>query len=403
MLSLSPHLILMQLPLLEAGQLIVVMGIAFIIITLIASTSRFHTMIQLSEDQLTTVDDCNDFFFIQVTRYLSKINRTASGFIVLVVQFQTDQADWRPVQEQLLQKLKNLIRSDCDKACLFREDCVAAIIDASEERLAEVVERTTRDLKQIVTGLPNVSVFRTGASCFPLHGLNTQMIIDTATDALEQADFESSLPLCIAPSPEQEEGTEEKSPSQEDLGEISREDKNAALDPLTGVLKPESVASYMRKYLAELRREKKPAVLLCIGINRIDNIISLHGETAADEVIAGVSRLVQKLTRNCDLIGRYHRDDFVVMAPCTLEEGEKISRRIREAIQKEVFLFEGKRLKASVGIGITAHPEHGRNLRDLFRGAYTALEIIRGWNTSSCLVYDPAQHSQKKINHEPTP
>jgi len=32
MLSLSPHLILMQLPLLQAGQLIVVMGISFAII-----------------------------------------------------------------------------------------------------------------------------------------------------------------------------------------------------------------------------------------------------------------------------------------------------------------------------------------------------------------------------------
>jgi len=397
MLSLSPHLILMQLPLLQAGQLIVVIGISFAIITLISSTGRFHKMIQFSEEELTSVEDCNDFFFIQVTRYLSKINRTASGFVILVVEFKTDQTEGRPVQEKLLQELKALVRSDCDKVCLFREDCVAAVIDASEDHLADVVERITRDLKQIVTRLPKISAFRAGASCFPLHGLNSQRIIDSATAALEQADFENALPLCIAASPEPEERKEkEESTSQEDLGEISREDKNAALDPLTGVLKPESVGSYMRKYLAELRREKKPAALLCIGINRIDSIISLHGETAADEVIAGVSKLVQKLTRNCDLIGRYHRDDFVVMVPCSLEQGEMIALRIRDAVQKEIFRIGGKGIKTSISIGVSAHPEHGRSMRELFRGAYAALEVVRGWNTSSCLIYDPAKHDIKK-------
>ncbi len=403
MLSLSPHLILMQLPLLEAGQLFVVIGISFAIITLISSTARFHKMIQLGEEDLTSVEDCNDFFFIQVTRYLSKINRSSAGFIVFIAQFQSDQTDQRAVQDQMLQELKKITRSSCDKACLFREDCVAAIIDTDDSRAAAVAERMVYDLKKFIKPLPDISAFRAGVSSFPLHGLNTQLIIDTATDALEQADFASPLPLQLAPPPE-ETGEKEKAQEEPDeIGEISRDDKNAALDPLTGVLKPAAVGSYMRKYLLEIRHKKEPAAILCIGINRIDNVISLHGEAAADSIIGSVGKRLQQLTRDCDLIGRYHRDDFLVLAPCTLEEGEKIALRIREAIQKEVFLFEGKRLKTSVGIGITAHPEHGRNLRDLFGGAYAALEIIRGWNTSSCLVYDPAQHSQKKINHEPTP
>jgi GGDEF domain-containing protein len=69
--------------------------------------------------------------------------------------------------------------------------------------------------------------------------------------------------------------------------------------------------------------------------------------------------------------------------------------RLREAVQKELFLSAGKRIKTSLSIGITAYPEHGRTLRDLFRGAYRALEVVRSWNTSSCLIYDPAQHSMK--------
>ncbi len=389
------HPILMQLPMAEAGQLLLVMGITFAIITLIASTSRFHKMIQLGEEELTSVDDCNDFFFIQVTRYLSKINRASSGFFILIIQFRSDQTDQRLVQEEMLQGLRGIIREDCDKACLFHEDCVAAIIDTEEEKTDMMVARMTTELKRFVNGLPNVSAFRGGVSSFPLHGLHSQLVIDSATEALEQADFESDLPICIAPAPELEE--EDETP--EEIGELSREDKNAALDPLTGVLKPAAVGSYFRKYLLEIRRRKGPASVLCVGINRIDNIISLHGEEAADSVIAGVSEILQELTRNCDLIGRYHRDDFLILTTCTLEQGEMVGLRVREAVQKHIFLFEGKQIKTSIAIGITGHPEHGKNLRDLFRKAYGTLQIIRNWNTSSCLVYDPAQHD-KKIDHE---
>lgn len=380
-----------QLPLLQAGQLLLVIGIAFGIITLIASTYRFHKMIQFGEEDLTTAEDCNDFFFVQVTRYLSKINRTSSGFGVLVIQFQTGAENRRPVQEDLLRLMQNSIREKVDKVCLFQEDCVAAIIDTEDENISAVAERITRDLSGLIRSVPAITAFRAGASAFPMHGQHSRLIVDAATNALESVQFNDPLPVGIAPQPEHAP----ELPEIEEAGELSKNDKNAAIDPLTGVLKPNAIASYMRKYLAEMRQKKEPAAVLCIGINRIDAISRLHGTEAADAVIAGVSRILQRLTRDSDLIGRYHRDDFLILAPCSLEQGEMISIRLREAVQKEVFLFEGKRIKASVSAGISGHPEHGRTLKELFSRAYTALEIVRGWDTSSCLVFDPEQHSNK--------
>ncbi|MCC7299453.1 MAG: diguanylate cyclase [Verrucomicrobia bacterium] len=385
-----------QLPLAQAGQLLLVAGIVFVVITLICSTYRFHQMIQLGENALLTTEDCNDFFFIQVTRYLSKINRASSGFGVLIIQIQTQETDKRTLQEALLKSVKTIIRKTPDKACLFRDDCVAAIIATEEENVSGLAQRIMEDIKEESLSLIGISAIRAGASSFPQHGMNTQKLIDTATDALEAASFESPMPFCMAPPPATEnEGVAPDEPA----GELSKQDKNSALDPLTGVLSPSVIGSYMRKYLSEIRRKHEPASLLCVGINRIDQIIRMHGELAADDVTAGVSQVLQRLTRDSDLIGRYHRDDFLVLAPCSLEQGEMIAVRLREAVQKEIFVSGAKRIKASVSIGITAHPEHGRNLRDLFRNAYRALEIVREWNTSACLVYDPVQHA-KKAEHE---
>lgn len=380
-----------QLPLAQAGQLLLVTGISFVIITLISSTYRFHRMIQMSEAELQTADDCNDFFFIQVTRYLSKINRKSSGFGIFILQFPSESPDSRGLQEALLAKLKNTIRSVSDKACLFRDDCVAAIIDTEEENIPALASRITMEIKAAAAER-GVAAVRAGASSFPAHGLKTQTIIDAAIAALETANFENPLPFCIAPLPET---PVEETENPEAIGELSRQDKNAALDPLTGVLRPGVIGSYIRKYLAEIRHKKEPAALFCVGINRIDQIIHLHGEAAADDVIASVSRILQNLTRDCDLIGRYHRDDFMILAPCTLQQGEMIATRLREAVQKENIVSQGKRIKTSVSIGIAAHPEHGRNLRDLFGGAHHALEVLRDWNTSACLVYDPVQHAKK--------
>lgn len=380
-----------QLPLAQAGQLLLVTVISFAVITLISSTYRFHRMIQLEEDALVTVEDCNDFFFIQVTRYLSKINRTSSGFGVFILQFCTEESGKRETQEYLLKELKQTVRKANDKVCLFRDDCVAAILDTEEENVSAAAGRIMAGIKTAAAGT-GIKALRAGVSLFPANGLNTQAVIDAAIHALESVSFGIADPLCIAPAPAPEE---ESRKGTEAIGELSRQDKNAAIDPLTGVLKPASIGSYMRKYMAEIRRKKDPAVLLCVGINRIDQIIKLHDEQTADDVIAGVSRILQNLTRDCDLIGRYHRDDFLILAPCSLKQGEQIAARLREAVQRETFISGSRRIKTAVSIGITAHPEHGRNLRDLFRGAYRALEVVRGWNTTACLVYDPAAHAKK--------
>ena len=395
----SYHLfaLMSQLPLAEAGQLLLVTGIAFAIITLIASTYRFHQMISLDEKDLATIEACNDYFFIQVTRYLSKINRVSSGFGVIVVQFQTENDPARAVQEKLLRLARGRIRDEHDKACLFGEKCVAVIIDTEEERIENVAQRLIANLINALPSVAEISALRAGASSFPGHGLTTQSLIDTATNAMEQARFDEPASVLIAALPDEDE----EGPETEEVGELSKEDKSSSLDRLTGVLKPDVVGSFMRKYLAEIRHQKAPAAVLCAGINRIDNIVQLYGEGAADQVIAGVSGVLQRLTRDSDLIGRYHRDDFLILAPCSIQQGELIALRLRDAVQKEVFLFEGKRIKTSISVGVSAHPEHGRTLRDLFRGAYAALTVIREWNTNACLVYDPAQHDKRGV-HEPT-
>jgi diguanylate cyclase (GGDEF)-like protein len=387
----------LQLLLPQAGQLLLVMGIAFATITLIRSAVRFQRLIEMDDEELNTTEDRNQFFFIQVARFLSRINRKSTGFGILIVQFQSDASTRQPAQEKLLRCIQRLTRDATDTTCLFNDDCVAAILDTEDEDLPTAAKRIIKNLQSAAASIPEITGLRAGCSGYPAHGRKSSILIEAASSALEKASFDAALPLQLEEAPDAPDA-----PTEEDTETDSTHSKNSNLDPLTGVLKPEAIGSFMRKYLADLRYKKEPAAVLCIGINNIENMISLHDEETADAVIAGVSEVLQRLTRSSDLIGRFKRDDFVILATCTLEQGEIIATRLREAVLKEAILFEGKHLKTSISVGISGHPEHGRALRLLFEGAQTALNVIRSWETSSCLTYDPSQHNPKNRHEKPT-
>jgi len=393
-----PPAFISQIPLGNAGQILLVTGISFAVITLITSTYRFHRMIQLEESDLATIENLNDFFFIQITRYLSKINRKSTAFGIVIFQFETEEAEKRPVQEVLLEQFKSRVREETDKLCLFREDCIGLIIDADESDLPAVTDRLKTKAARVLDTVPEIVLLRGGAGYFPAHGITTQGIINAAVTAMEKSPFQTPPTIHTA---EVEVPEEEKKETPEKIGELTREDRGSALDPLTGVLKAGVLGSYMRKYLAEMRRKKEPVTMLCVGISRIEHIEKLHGAEAVDAVIAGISRILQRLTRESDLIGRYQPHEFMVMCPCTIEQGENIAVRLRNAVRSETFQVDSKRIKTQISIGLAVCPEHGRNLPALFKASYRALEVLSEWDTASSLVYNPEKHGETQSIERP--
>ncbi len=390
--DLIPLLFVMELPLSEVGQLLLVTGISFTLITLIASASRFHHLIQIDETKLPDTESCDRLFQIQISRYLSRINRISSGFSIAIIRLETDPTDLRTRQEKALKKLKNLLRNDTDKACLLHTDCIAAIFDAEEENADAIAQRIRNETPKLISSLSGVTSFHAGIATFPTHALNSIQLIEAAESALEQARAKGSGAVEFATLPEEGEETEE--PKVEKVGELTKEDKNASLDPLTGVLKPKVIGSYFRKYLLEIRRKKKPVSLFFIELNKPENLKKIHGESSVDAAIQGVSELLKTLCREYDLIGRIDHHHFLIMAPCALEHAEPIAIRLRDAVRDTRIPFEGKNITTSIRIGLSGHPEHGNNLRELSRGAQAALNEARHMEASACIVYDPEKHNK---------
>jgi diguanylate cyclase (GGDEF)-like protein len=164
------------------------------------------------------------------------------------------------------------------------------------------------------------------------------------------------------------------------------------LDELTGVLKPSAVSAYMQRLMSDLRYKKKKAALFCIGVNNMEHIARFHGQEAADDVLAGVSRILQENLRADDLIGRHEKYAFLVLAQMSLDNAEIIGKRISTRVQKTQIASGSKKIKVSLTLGVAASPEHGRNLHTLYQAGQKVLDYSRANDIRAYAVYDPEIH-----------
>jgi diguanylate cyclase (GGDEF)-like protein len=146
--------------------------------------------------------------------------------------------------------------------------------------------------------------------------------------------------------------------------------------------------------MSELRYKKKKVALFCIGVNNMEHIARFHGEQAADDILAGVSEILQKHLRASDLIGRHEKYAFLALVQCSLEEAERIGRRISTQVQQAEFRSENKKLKTTMTLGVAAYPDHGRNLHHLYTAGQKVLDHSRANDIRAYAVYDPKIHDK---------
>jgi len=138
----------------------------------------------------------------------------------------------------------------------------------------------------------------------------------------------------------------------------SRLDREAKLDPLTGV----PLRRVLERRLAEAYRRscedgRSMAVVMC-DIDHFKRINDTWGHDAGDEALVAVAQTLDTERRERDLCCRYGGEEFTLLLEDTPGlQALRLAERLRREIEALEFHYEGERIDLRLSLGVAAFPE----------------------------------------------
>ncbi len=174
----------------------------------------------------------------------------------------------------------------------------------------------------------------------------------------------------------------------------------ATRDGLTGLYVIRHFREILNRVVEEAKIQKEPLALILIDIDNFKPINDTYGHQAGDMVLKKIAQIIATCFRSkrswelVDFIARYGGEEFIVLVrKASLKDAAfKAAERIRAAVEKAVFDWEGKRIAVTISLGVASlHP--GENVPDIMvRRADEALyRAKKNGKNQVCIetVFDP--------------
>jgi diguanylate cyclase len=141
--------------------------------------------------------------------------------------------------------------------------------------------------------------------------------------------------------------------------ELQAARREAATDPLTGLLNRKGLEAAIEQAILERPSEGAPLCLLMIDIDHFKRINDQYGHLLGDKVLRLVGATLSQSIKGRDTAGRYGGEEFAVLLPDTPLEGARtLADQIRMAIAAGRILRMDNRQpigQVTVSIGLTAY------------------------------------------------
>lgn len=127
--------------------------------------------------------------------------------------------------------------------------------------------------------------------------------------------------------------------------------KAAQIDALTGALNRRALFEYGEKLFSAARAERTKLACIMVDIDKFKSINDTYGHIAGDQVIVQFARIIQRLMRPGDLLGRYGGEEFCVLLPgADAQHAAVIAERLRTKVAADC----GEVVRSAPGLQITA-------------------------------------------------
>jgi len=133
-----------------------------------------------------------------------------------------------------------------------------------------------------------------------------------------------------------------------------------------------------REFLRSVRY-KTPLTFAIIDIDFFKKINDTYGHQCGDMILREVAYIINESFRKTDYVFRYGGEEFVVILTDTDENSALCPiERLREKVEKSEFIFNGKKVNATISVGFSSDIINAKDSFELFgfadKALYTAKE-----------------------------
>jgi diguanylate cyclase (GGDEF)-like protein len=169
--------------------------------------------------------------------------------------------------------------------------------------------------------------------------------------------------------------------------EVARLARLASLDPLTGVLTPDSLETVFPEL--DLGEPVQQMSLLLVDVDGFSVISDGLGQDVGDEILRTVARVLAGTLRIGDAVIRYSDDSFLLVVPGVgMASASRVAERARTAVAEAVVRVGDGHLPVTVSIGV-AEQQPYESREQLIARAESALDSARQRGGNSVRVAMP--------------
>ncbi len=165
--------------------------------------------------------------------------------------------------------------------------------------------------------------------------------------------------------------------------------ESAHRDRLTGLPNRLSLEQRVEETIDDARRDDRRFALLFVDLDRFQAINDSLGHGIGDELLREVAMRLQDTLRAGDVIARPGGDEFIILLPRVVHEGEveSVAQRLLRALARPVAV-RGRELFINASVGAAIFPDHGRDAEAIVAHADAAMYRAKKLGGNVFALYD---------------
>jgi diguanylate cyclase (GGDEF)-like protein/PAS domain S-box-containing protein len=170
-------------------------------------------------------------------------------------------------------------------------------------------------------------------------------------------------------------------------------------DSLTGLANRALFEDRLSQAHARVKRQGGLGAVLLLDLDDFKGVNDAHGHLVGDQLLTGIARRFELVTRSTDTLSRFGGDEFLYLAEglSSVEEAEEVATRLVDVLT-EPFIFNGLSLDQHASVGIIVWDETSDDSGELIQKADVALYEAKRLNRGRFALFTPSMH-QEAVSH----